>query len=81
MSDDMKGLLALVVVFALVIGGAILARRIVTPWEAAYDSAKATCAGLGYQEHAEYSGAFFCVTYGLEPRIVRLGTESELADD
>ena len=81
MSDDWKVLLGLGIVVALVIGCGVLADSIVTQWEAANASAIATCADLGYQKSAEYQDAFFCVTYGLEPRIIRLGTEVELAGD
>ena len=79
MSEGLVALLVGVVICAVLFGGIFLEDRIVTSWEAAYDSARATCAELGYQKHSEYRGAFFCVTYGLEPRIMRLGTEAELA--
>ncbi len=68
-------------IIAVLFGCAVLEDVTVTPWESAYEYAKMTCSDLGYQRHYEYRKVWFCVTYGLEPKITRLGTQSELSEE
>ena len=81
MGEERWGVLAMCIVFAVVIGGSILATCIETQWEVANAYAIVTCADLGYQRSTKYEGSFFCVTFGFEPHIIRLGTQAELAGD
>ena len=67
-----RGVVACVLVW-LACAGIIFVRNEAPRWSAA-PIAAAWCAEDGYVEHLEYRGIFYCISYGLEPRVVRLGT-------
>ena len=51
---------------------------IVTENEAASTIADRICTDSGYQEYKIEKGVFYCATYGLEPELLRLGTQADL---
>ena len=44
-----------------------------------YHVAETVCTNSGYQIHKLKNNSWYCITYGLEPDIIRVGTKWELA--
>lgn len=78
MDDAFSGALFLfsLAVFLIIGIGAIIAPN--TTLERSALMADTMCTDSGYQVHIEDNRVWYCVSYGLEPKIERLGTVIEL---
>ncbi len=68
--------MAVIVIFAvigLLAGGYVADMTITTNYEQAVIEATTTCIDLGYQTYREHDDSFYCISYGTEPSIIRLG--------
>jgi len=74
-------LFTLIGVFALLMGSGFIAEAIDTPREVATEVADILCADRGFADSIEDHGAYYCVSYGHEPRIERAGTVVELVGE
>jgi hypothetical protein len=77
--DDIIFTLGLVIAILAIVVGLLFAIIPNTIREKAYYVADFECGERGYQSSAVYNDVCFCVTYGEEPSLVRLGTVYELA--
>ena len=82
MDGDLKvafvSLLVTLLIISAVAGCAWLLTEPNTRMKRADVEAAAQCADLGYQTWEKEHEVYYCVTYGLEPTLLRLGTVDEL---
>lgn len=61
------------------VGAVAISEVVKTPRERAAIVANALCTDGGYQDSKNENDVLYCITYGLEPEIVRIGTVADLA--